>query len=513
MNLEFSKNLKKLRRNKDLTQEDLAEKLSLSTQSISRYETGTAYPDIEMLPVIAGFFGVTVDNLLGVSSEAKERRMEEYYAELQTITDRKERLSLLRRQHAEFPEAWGIVSNMVHEMTFIPECLDEIRQTVNDAMKHCDDTLCRENMIFFYLHAEPDEKTAVSFINKYCSRYDLSRAALLDQFYCSRGAHEKRKSVLQKKLKTQLEESFYNLLSRTDCDIRTAKENCENILGFIDSLSLSSDRTKPDMWINIKLRTMFNLANNCFALSEKEEGFSVLEDVVSLFENFFALKNGTVLTHGTSKFDTLSAKINRHIYYHATEFTGLIATSIMTDLYYLTPVGPIDEDQKIIRDMEGFEREMVFSGYFNKLINASWDGFMSVKEDPRYIDLANRVKKISSIESLDNMLFLIESYISRTDDWAKEQNWVCALIVKNVGAYVIFSNPNDFEEMFNRMVREKNTSVSQIIAGQFGGDIIAPPENILQRVVSLDKENSSAQVILKNEKGEIVFSTVNNLLT
>ena len=67
--------------------------------------------------------------------------------------------------------------------------------------------------------------------------------------------------------------------------------------------------------------------------------------------------------------------------------------------------------------------------------------------------------------------------------------------------------------MFNRMVREKNTSVSQIIAGQFGGDIIAPPENILQRVVSLDKENSSAQVILKNEKGEIVFSTVNNLLT
>ncbi len=55
MTLEFGTNLKRLRREEDLTQDELAEKLSLSPQAISRYETGAAYPDIEMLPVIAGF--------------------------------------------------------------------------------------------------------------------------------------------------------------------------------------------------------------------------------------------------------------------------------------------------------------------------------------------------------------------------------------------------------------------------------------------------------------------------
>ena len=53
MNLNFGENLKKLRRSLDMTQDELAEALGLSIQAISRYETQAAYPDIEMLPVIA----------------------------------------------------------------------------------------------------------------------------------------------------------------------------------------------------------------------------------------------------------------------------------------------------------------------------------------------------------------------------------------------------------------------------------------------------------------------------
>jgi len=43
MNLEFGKNLKTLRHQKDLTQDELAQKLSLSVQAISRYETGVSH--------------------------------------------------------------------------------------------------------------------------------------------------------------------------------------------------------------------------------------------------------------------------------------------------------------------------------------------------------------------------------------------------------------------------------------------------------------------------------------
>ena len=56
-------NLRKLRLDKALTQEQAAEKLGVSAQSISRWETGATLPDVLLLPDIAKFYGVLVDDL------------------------------------------------------------------------------------------------------------------------------------------------------------------------------------------------------------------------------------------------------------------------------------------------------------------------------------------------------------------------------------------------------------------------------------------------------------------
>ena len=63
MNDNFSKNLRKLRLEKKLTQEQVAEKLGVSAQSVSRWETGATFPDVMMLPEIARMYGVLVDDL------------------------------------------------------------------------------------------------------------------------------------------------------------------------------------------------------------------------------------------------------------------------------------------------------------------------------------------------------------------------------------------------------------------------------------------------------------------
>ena len=70
MKLNIGENLRKLRREKDLTQEQLAELLGVTFQSVSRWETGATYPDIELLPVMAELFGVSMERLLGVESYA-----------------------------------------------------------------------------------------------------------------------------------------------------------------------------------------------------------------------------------------------------------------------------------------------------------------------------------------------------------------------------------------------------------------------------------------------------------
>ena len=65
MNNQFSKNIIKLRKANKLTQENLASKLGVSFQAISKWETGQTYPDIELLPQIATIFHINIDSLLG----------------------------------------------------------------------------------------------------------------------------------------------------------------------------------------------------------------------------------------------------------------------------------------------------------------------------------------------------------------------------------------------------------------------------------------------------------------
>lgn len=59
----FSKNLRRLRLQKELTQEQLAIRLGVSVQSVSRWECGNTLPDVMLLPEIAKLYGVTVDDL------------------------------------------------------------------------------------------------------------------------------------------------------------------------------------------------------------------------------------------------------------------------------------------------------------------------------------------------------------------------------------------------------------------------------------------------------------------
>ena len=64
----LSANLKKYRILKELTQEDVAEYLGITAQSVSKWERGESYPDITLLPALANIFETSVDLLLGMDT-------------------------------------------------------------------------------------------------------------------------------------------------------------------------------------------------------------------------------------------------------------------------------------------------------------------------------------------------------------------------------------------------------------------------------------------------------------
>ena len=66
----LGREIKRKREEKGWTQEQLAEKLSVSAQAVSKWEGGKSCPDISLLPAIAKLFGVTVDALFSLPKQA-----------------------------------------------------------------------------------------------------------------------------------------------------------------------------------------------------------------------------------------------------------------------------------------------------------------------------------------------------------------------------------------------------------------------------------------------------------
>lgn len=79
--MEFNEKLQELRKQKALTQEELAEKLFVSRTAVSKWESGRGYPNIESLKAKSEFFGITIDELL-ILSEKDNRKKEDHFRDL-----------------------------------------------------------------------------------------------------------------------------------------------------------------------------------------------------------------------------------------------------------------------------------------------------------------------------------------------------------------------------------------------------------------------------------------------
>ena len=84
----FGDRLKKLRHNRNITQDALAEYLGISYQAVSKWENNAGYPDISLLPAIAGFFGVSADYLLGIDQEGSEEKIKNAILYAKDLKDR-----------------------------------------------------------------------------------------------------------------------------------------------------------------------------------------------------------------------------------------------------------------------------------------------------------------------------------------------------------------------------------------------------------------------------------------
>lgn len=113
MELYIGEQIKNLRKERNITQETLANFLNVSYQSVSKWERGESYPDITLIPSIAAFFGVTTDTVLGINNIELENKIKKYLDEYNAlcISDKADEAERLMKQAStEFPGDYRILS-------------------------------------------------------------------------------------------------------------------------------------------------------------------------------------------------------------------------------------------------------------------------------------------------------------------------------------------------------------------------------------------------------------------
>ena len=85
MKIQIAENIKKFRTLMGFTQNDLAVLLSVSPQAVSRWEGGLAFPDITLLPLLAKYLDVSIDELIGVKEQQNKSLEKELYARRRVI--------------------------------------------------------------------------------------------------------------------------------------------------------------------------------------------------------------------------------------------------------------------------------------------------------------------------------------------------------------------------------------------------------------------------------------------
>lgn len=119
MKLMIGETVKRLRRERDMTQEELAEQLGVSFQSVSRWENNACYPDMELLPVIAEFFGVTVDNLMGMNAAREEAEIAKVLDDFQSAISRGEIdrcIEIARAGLKKHPGSYAIMNKLMYAL-------------------------------------------------------------------------------------------------------------------------------------------------------------------------------------------------------------------------------------------------------------------------------------------------------------------------------------------------------------------------------------------------------------
>ena len=133
--------IRQLRREKDLTQEQLAEYLGITARAISQWETDRTAPDLSQIPLMCNIFNVTSDTLLGIDITSKQAKIDEIYNatyEVACSGDHKKSIAMWLEGIRQYPDSYKLIGQYIDEVYMYSHMLEDRDQHIERALSFID---------------------------------------------------------------------------------------------------------------------------------------------------------------------------------------------------------------------------------------------------------------------------------------------------------------------------------------------------------------------------------------
>ena len=284
--------IKKLRQEQDVTQEQLAEALGITSRAVSQWERDRTAPDISQLPALANFFDVTTDYLLGVDVRCKEEAVRKILKTVQSFQaqgDQESTIRFLREHLKTYPNEPDLLTHLAIALRSYyfsqgkadteelkKEKSDEIIALCERALKYYkpteDNSSPKQLLMIHYLYDLHDKNKAkemvMSFPNVSCTREMFA-----GDLYEGKEALRERQAALLWSF-TQM---MHNLFWKISCDDSYTYEQKIEILKADDAMTELITGGKPNFFhgklsVNAAMQAVFYLK-----LGDKEKTLEMLE--------------------------------------------------------------------------------------------------------------------------------------------------------------------------------------------------------------------------------------------
>lgn len=322
--LNIAGNIIRLRHERKVTQKELADFIGVTKASVSKWESGKSIPDVLLLPQIAAFFDVTVDELMGYQVRLSREQIQKIYGDLCTVFVEQpfeaaiyEARMYVRRYYSCYPFLlqMGVLylnhAGMAGTKDACRQVLEESVRFMNHIIDRCTDASVCEDALsmkaMLYLQMGKT-KAALALLEDVAdpSRISSQNDMMLAQAYWQAGEIENAKSHVQIRIYTHLLSMISGeilFLALHESELERCEETIRRVKGMIELYQLKQ------LHPNLAAQFYYQAALVYGANGKSEEALAELKEFAGCVCTIFDARQR--LLHGDKYFDRLDEWIDR----------------------------------------------------------------------------------------------------------------------------------------------------------------------------------------------------------